>query len=215
MAQSIPMARDWAWRGRRGNARGWREPRSGMTGKAGECCPGRSTKSARSPRCGSVRHRLELQRAPRSALPRMIAGYVGLVTVGAARSGLFSDRVAGRGCRDHQTKSSSSHQAAVADVRKPAHLAIRPDELESVAMPVHYVVSGRDEIVPAEEHHTLRGTSSTSARSSSTTCTDHRTTSPDKAVDPRSLLRDARWTANFRSRPARRARSPHLVRRMS
>jgi pimeloyl-ACP methyl ester carboxylesterase len=82
----------------------------------------------------------------------------GLVTVGAPVWAFFSDpawwpRV------PETTKRTLAHltRLPVADVQEHLRdLALRPDELASVSVPVHYVVSGRDEIVPAEEPRMLR-----------------------------------------------------------
>jgi esterase FrsA len=81
----------------------------------------------------------------------------GLMTVGAPVQAFFADP-AWWPRLPETTRRTLAHltKLPMADVPENLRdLALSPDELAAVAVPVHYVVSGRDEIVPAEEPRIL------------------------------------------------------------
>jgi pimeloyl-ACP methyl ester carboxylesterase len=81
----------------------------------------------------------------------------GLATVGAPVRAFFRDTTWWSGVPE-TTKRTLAHITGVPVPDVHGHLrdlALRPDELAAVQMPVRYVVSSRDEIVPAEEPRVL------------------------------------------------------------
>jgi esterase FrsA len=84
----------------------------------------------------------------------------GLVTVGAPVTSLFTDRTWWSGV-PLTTKRTLAHLTGWQVDELADHLAdfaLSDDELAEVNIPVHYVVSGRDEIVPADESRRLART---------------------------------------------------------